>query len=119
MAGEEIIGVAADYVSTQNVESLRQAVTKKVLSYAKNNIKCHVCGSICKQMKLYESKIIYTMGTAEREPRKKKPGKKSVDPFAEDVGEPIPEPEQSTLSQKYLTPLEARLGSSIRIFEYF
>jgi hypothetical protein len=78
--------------STQNVETQRHAVRKRILSYAKMNQKCVHCGSVCKKMMLFESKIVYTLSSAEEETERKRGRDKTSLLF----------------TQKYLTPLEAR-----------
>jgi len=86
--------------SNQSVESLRRAVMRKVLSYAKMNQKCHSCGAVCKKMMLYESKIVYTLDEGIKSSRDEVEEDEKDDAKSSSIKGPP--------NQKYLTPLEAR-----------
>lgn len=94
--GKDRVGEA----TTQSIETLRRAVMKRVLSYAKMNRKCYHCGVICKKMMLYESRIVYTL-LGEYE------GKGKIGNLEIEIDE-SEEGRKKTPNQKYLTPLEAR-----------
>ncbi|CAL8145005.1 unnamed protein product [Orchesella dallaii] len=93
--------------STRNLESLKHAVAKRAFSHAKNRKKCGLCGSMCKKLMLFESRMVYSMGGS----------KDNKDDYPEETVEDLLNnsitPRSSRFEnksggvQKYLTPMEA------------
>lgn len=85
--------------SSKNLENLKQAVAKRAFSYAKMRHKCESCGTICRKLMLFESRIVYSMGGR---------GDNLPEETAEDLLNNEPQRRFAKAgAQKYLTPVEA------------
>lgn len=86
--------------SSKNLENLKHAVLKRAFSYAKMRQKCPDCGSTCRKLMLFESRIVYSMGGG---------GGNFPDETVEDLlsNEVQPSRFGKAGPQKYLTPMEA------------